>query len=201
MLKVPRSITITYHKSFVLRRTAFHPYITIHAHLPRFPLSPPYLFCIEKNINSSSPSTMGVADPPCSGYIYEGRSHCDLECILCVLVIVLSPLQTSNPSQQIEALQHEEVFGTQLHPQLLGLPRLTITLPIMTPAGARLRHRGFREPGQGGVAFQNSRSACLVHLERCLDVVKGDSRAVRADLVWVCVMATKKYHCLSYALL
>jgi len=73
MLKVPRSITITYHKSFVLRRTAFHPYITIHAHLPRFPLSPPYLFCIEKNINSSSPSTMGVADPPCSGYIYEDQ--------------------------------------------------------------------------------------------------------------------------------
>jgi hypothetical protein len=66
---------------------------------------------------------------------------------------------------EMEALQHEEA-------QSLGLPKLTITHP-MTPAGARLRLRLFRGPGRDGLAFRSSRSACLVLLERYLDVVRA----------------------------
>lgn len=55
----------------------------------------------------------------------------------------------------------------------------------MTPAGAPLRHQRFREPGRDGLAFQGSRSACLVHWERCSDVVKGEARAVQAYLVGI----------------
>ena len=83
----------------------------------------------------------------------------------------------------MEALQHEEA-------QWLGLPRLTITHP-MTPAGARLRLRLFRELGQDGLAFRNLPSDCLAHLEKYLDVVRGEAKPSR--LMWgVRIIATEK---------
>jgi hypothetical protein len=74
----------------------------------------------------------------------------------------------------MEALQHEEA-------QWLGLPKLTITHP-MTPAGVRLQLRLFREPGRDGLAFRSSPSACLVHWERYLDVVRGEAKP--SGLIW-----------------
>jgi len=78
-----------------------------------------------------------------------------------------------------------------LHPHFpVGLPKLTISLAMMS-AGAPLRHRQFREQGRDGLAIQTSRYACLVHLEGYLDVVKGETRAVRGDLVG-CDIADRK---------
>ena len=88
----------------------------------------------------------------------------------------------------MEALQQEEA-------QCLGLLKLAITHP-MTPAGARLQLRLFREPGPDGLAFQSSRSACLAHLERYLDVVRGEAK-VYGPIWWGHIIATEEIidHC------
>ena len=130
-------------------------------------------------INSSFFCVMGVADPPCSGYVRDGGephhrcAFCVLPCLRCS--VYYSP-QASNTPQRNLATKHEGPMGTWRCQRPIVQLYLIPPPPVSASAGQYLRHRQSHVPGRDGVVFQISRAACLVHLERCSDGKGGRER-------------------------
>ncbi|KAH8992198.1 hypothetical protein EDB92DRAFT_591588 [Lactarius akahatsu] len=68
--------------------------------------------------------------------------------------------------------------------QLPLAPLKSMPVSVVT-IGSQLRRRQSRGLGRDGPAFQISRSACLVHLEACSDVLKSGTNPGGQGLVWI----------------